>query len=383
MRYLRAVWRVVLWALACLMIVILITVGAVRLRLYVLRYRAESLLADMETITLRQTTFRDVQPMFLKWRRWTRFDGPCSQVRCKFDISLDDINSPLYSFLYEHDTWFDLAAHLGERPAEIRAEVTVLNGIVWSEGIAFGIENRTWSDGRPYIEMTSGEAISVSKSDPRMTWQWHLHPDYAIWWPGNLQNQVRLQFTPFANFADIHRLMSLNFSCLTRIVPCRDKKEIMPEALAQVAHWSSLPDDEDDPKNRCTNPLALELSARDSPNIVVATVSARRVVSEFGGKVGAPLGNARVILILRERLKTRGENRAPSKLFVLKNPQLRDLERPGSREIVFYKDDSFDAYSVTGCSLSAATPQNLSAVRRGIAEDTRPPGLPDFAFQYF
>jgi hypothetical protein len=385
MHRLRSAGRIFLWAFACVLIVTFVTVLSIRVHLYVLRHRAELLLADVESITLRQATFHDVQPIFLRWRRWGKFDGPCSEARCTFDVSLSEIDTPLNRFLYDHNRLINLAARFGERPTGIRAEFTVLNGLVWSEGIAFGIENSGWyPDGRPNIEMTSGEATSVSKIEPRVTadWHWRLRPDYTIRWPDNLPNQVRLQFTPFANFVDIHRLMSLNFSCLTRSVPCTHKEDIMPKALAQVAYWTSLPDDAGDRKTFCDDPLALELLARDSRNIVIATVSAKRLILEYGGEPGVRASRKyRRLLILQERLKNRAESKALLKLFVLENPAPEVLYRPGDRVILFYKDDGFNAYSITGCSPLAVTPPHLSAVRRGIAEDTRPAGLPDHAFQ--
>jgi hypothetical protein len=382
MSYLRSIWRITLWTCASLVILGFITIVTVRVRRYILRQRAEMLLADMESISLRQTTFRDVQPILLRWRRWAKYDGPCSQAHCTFDILLSGFDTPLNRFLYDHGTLLDLAIHLGESPTAIRARFTVLNGVVWSEGIAFGIETRGWgADGRRYVEEISGEASSVSKLDPAF-WgsHWHLHPDYSIRWPTNLPNQVRLQFTPFANPADIHRLMVLDFSCLTRLVPCRDKKDIMPVALAQVAYWQSLPDDSVDWERQCDDPMVIELLARDSRNIVIAHVTGNRLLSEDRGELG--LRSYQMTLVLQRGLKTsaRWNGQMPLKL-PLAYPLSVVPPQPGTLAIVFFKDDSFDTYSTAGCSPLPLTPAHLSSIRRGIAEDSRPSGLPDYAFQ--
>lgn len=392
MRGLRSAGGTFLWVFACVLAVSLVTVVSIRVHLYILRHRAELLMADMESITLRQTTFVDVQPLFLRWRHWGEFEGPCSEARCKFDISLSEVDTALNRFLYRHDALFNLAASLGVRPTRIRAELTVINGLVWSEGIAFEIENRGWyPDGKPYVDIMSGDATSWSILDPVGTaeWHWRLHPDYTIWGPSNLPNVISLNFTPFANFAEIHRLMSLNFSCLTRIVPCKTDNEIMPEAFARVAYWSSLPDDTSSQKNPCDDALKIEYSARDSRNIVIATVSTKRVVRDYESEPGGQHFHEQLrMLILQERLKNTGINKAPSRIFLLDSPELwtpgSEVQlRPGSSVFLFYKDDSFDRYSLTGCSPSDVTQPNLAAIRRGIAEDNRPPGLPEHAFQFF
>ena len=52
-------------AISCVSLVspILLAAVAARTQRYVLRHRAEALLADMQSIKLRQTTFHDVQPI--------------------------------------------------------------------------------------------------------------------------------------------------------------------------------------------------------------------------------------------------------------------------------------------------------------------------------
>ena len=47
---------------------------------------------------------------------------------------------------------------------------------------------------------------------------------------------------------------------------------------------------------------------------------------------------------------------------------------------MFFRDDKFGPYSTSGCGPLPLTPAHLLSVRRGIAEDTRPSGLPDYAW---
>jgi hypothetical protein len=259
----------------------------------------------------------------------------------------------------------------------------VLDGVVWSEHIAFAMFIRGWNaDGTPDNDIVGGSATSESRlilgvDDPH----WGLHPEYTIWWPANLPNEVSLEFTPFADPDEIHRLMYMNFSCLTRWAPCRDKKDIMPVALARKAYWTSLPYDPDVWAHQCSDPLFLELCARDSPDILLLEVSTSQPVRREDGQE-----NSRehiLTLRIQEVLKARAkfDSQAPLKLLFLETTsrEANKLATRGGRMILFFRDvPSFE--SMDGCSPMAPTPANLTAIRRGIAEDTRPVRLSQFDF---
>ncbi|MFZ3215144.1 MAG: hypothetical protein WA192_03705 [Candidatus Acidiferrales bacterium] len=116
MPYFLSVGRIALRICAALMILVFVAGTIVRGQRYLLRHRAKTLLANMQTISLRQTTFRDVQPIMIRWRRWGSYDGPCDEAHCSFNIQLSDLNTPLSQFLYEHRAAFALATHLGDPP---------------------------------------------------------------------------------------------------------------------------------------------------------------------------------------------------------------------------------------------------------------------------
>lgn len=377
MRYPLSFGRIALRICAALVVFVFVAGIIARGQRYLLRHRAEMLLADMQTISLRQTTLRDVQPMMIRWRRWGSYDGPCDEVHCSFNIQLSDLNIPLSQFLYGHRAAFALANLFGEPPTAIRAHFTVIDGIVWSESIGFGIETQgRGSEDRRYVELLGGSARSISKTDP-LFWgpNWHLHPDYNISWTGKMRDQMQLELTPFANPADIHRLMVLNLSCLTRLIPCRDKNDFMPVAVVQLAYWRSLPDESTNIEDQCDDPMTVERFGRDSRNIAIAQVTTGRVIPEESDV------NSRIYdltLTLQQELKARAQwnSQKPLKLS-MSYPMSIALPQPGSSVLVFFNDDSFGPYSTDGCSPLPATAPNLSAVRRGIAEDNRPSDLPD------
>ncbi len=128
-------------------------------------------------------------------------------------------------------------------------------------------------------------------------------------------------------------------------------------------------------EHQCDDPMTIERFGRDSRNIAIAKVKAGRVISE------EPDIDSRgydMTLTFQQELKVRAHwNRQTPLELSMSYPMSIALPQPGSSVIVFFKDDSFGQYSMDGCSPLPATAPNLAAVRRGIAEDNRPSGLPD------
>jgi hypothetical protein len=370
MGYLR---KAALWTCLPLTSVLLLVAVGSRTQRYILRHRAEMLLADMQSINLRQTTFHDVEPIMARWQRWGTYDGPCSESHCSFAVHLSELDTPLNRFTLRHSSAFAVATFLGQPPVAIHAYLTVVDGIVWDEGIAFGIETQEWSpDGRRYVDLISGSARTVPKLDMGWGPHWHLHPDYNIYWAANQQNQIQLEFSPFANSNDVHRLMAFNFSCLTRFDPCQDKKEIMPLALAEREYWVSLPDDPTEIESECDD-ATIEIFGRDSRSIAVAKVLDGHV-SSYNPEIGSQGYELTAALQYELKSRTRWSSLGPLKLS-MSYPISATLPRPGNLVVLFSKDDNFSEYSLAGCSPLSLTTAHLDSIRRGIAEDTRPSAL--------
>lgn len=133
---------------------------------------------------------------------------------------------------------------LGGRPATITASAGMRDGVVWSKGFSVVIETywHNIPDFNPdrwfeySLIATTGSVPQLDFSgqnwvDPQIT----LHPNYIISRPGGCEICIMgyVHFTPYADPADIRRLMQLNLSCLTRIHPCLDQSDIMPAAWKQ------------------------------------------------------------------------------------------------------------------------------------------------------
>jgi hypothetical protein len=132
---------------------------------------------------------------------------------------------------------------MGGRPAKIIANVGMRDGVVWSKGFFVGIEtywhNIPKTDSARWFEYTLAADIhTVPWFDHSRTLdgdQLTRHPNYLISRPGGCEGCIEgyVYFTPSADPVDIHRLMQLDLSCLTRIHPCVDQSDIMPSAWRQ------------------------------------------------------------------------------------------------------------------------------------------------------
>lgn len=220
----RLIWRFLLWLVCAGIVTGLVVLMGIRIERRILRGRAEALMADMQSITLRQTTFQQVQPIFARWRRWGKFVRPCSPARCEFDIRLHALDSRPDRYLYRDRAIFQLASLVGESPAAVSARIEVLDGVVSSEQIGFAIETPG--------HLLSGQAASSPTIDLPSGARATPHAEYAVWSPPNFPDMVRLEFTPSADPSQIHRLMAIDFSCMTRWHPCQSRNQIMPAAMA-------------------------------------------------------------------------------------------------------------------------------------------------------
>lgn len=64
--------------------VVLLTFAAVQFQQWMLRWRAERLMADMHQIRLYQSTWADAQRLMYKWGAWGHYDGSCTAVECRY-----------------------------------------------------------------------------------------------------------------------------------------------------------------------------------------------------------------------------------------------------------------------------------------------------------
>jgi hypothetical protein len=181
-----------------------------------------------------------------------------------------------------------------------------------------------------------------------------LHPEYAVGSPSGCYGclEAHVVFTPYADPADVRRLMDINFSCLTRWHPCQKQEDILPTGWnAATAEGNS----EKTAAQRPCGPEVVRVLSRESLRVAIGTVTTSETAS---GK-----GTVRV----DEDLKP-GDFRFAPKEYSFVRP-LRGRERLRGRYILFFEylhSDPFERNST--CWPLPASAENMIAARRGLAE---------------
>ncbi len=367
---------------------------------YLLRRRAELLLAEVQSLELRKTPWPEAQQQFQHWAANRKFDDACNEHQCSLKITLLDLvygslsrtNGALVR-LDDYFRWrFKLSYEIGPfvrmqqalvltymraggRPGGVVATIGMRNGVVWSKGFYVRLETYVHprffgGAGNTFVLMADTQSIPRF-GENGVYWNDDLmhHPNYLIGGPNACLGCVDgwAKFTPYADPADIHRLMQFDLSCLTRWHPCLTQSDIMPAAWAQYLAENAR---SDEPRYQpgCP-PFLIEMLGRDTDIIAaVEILKYRETVDSWSDHRGT--ASIRVL----ERLKALadwkpGETRKVSIWFGTdaENGKLR----AGSRLIFFGSKGSSQMLIVPdrACPVVTANETNLRLVRRGIDQD--------------
>jgi hypothetical protein len=195
-----------------------------------------------------------------------------------------------------------------------------------------------------------------------------LHPEYYVSTgrPTSSTLGALAEFTPYADPADVKRLMDIDFSCLTRWRPCQTGADIAPTA------WNEATAEE---KKRRAARNSAELACSPDAVRVLARESRRAVIGEVGTigpwfKLHGDPDSADVKILLKDDLKQCNF----SFLSVLQNYSFSESlpvkRKLGDRYILFFRyPDGLYSDTDRACELLPATKENLEAAQRGVAED--------------
>ena len=405
MSRLRLLRNAVLIPLLCVSSLLVLAWLASQIEQHNFRRRAVRLLAEVQALDLRQTPWNQVQSQFRSWGSAVQIDGntPCDEHNCHVAIVLEE---GVYRFLYSANVFVRLDRYLrwrlklpdnasplgraylallhayiraGGRPAEVLADLQVHDGIVWKKGLRVVIvaySPTLFAGVHEYSLMADAGTLarfrgSTSNSvDPQVT----LHPNYTIGAPDGCEICIFgwVYFTPYADRADIRRLMQFDLSCLTRFHQCLTQADLMPLAWSQYQAelprvqqlWTSPPP---------CSPSLLEWLGRDSIKMaaveIVGSVHTESV-PPLPGRYGHV--DVRVLAPLKGLPDWHpGELRTVIVTATSREPEV--LLRPGLRLIAFgtccgnHVQLQFDLWR--GCPFVPLTDTNLALVRRGLAQD--------------
>src|SRR6266536_481154 len=134
-----------LGAVVCLSALLL--AAGVRLDNYILRRRAEHLLADIRSLELRKSTYSDARKTMDRYGDNVRIEGPCQPYWCDALISLDNTVWKHIAFFGKRQNLLHFYSGVGGRVAYVRASIRVRNNIVWGKRFAEIVESGTcWKE---------------------------------------------------------------------------------------------------------------------------------------------------------------------------------------------------------------------------------------------
>ncbi len=360
----RKILRMLGWVIAGLCVTVLILAAAIRVDQYLLRRKAERLLADLKSLEMRKSTYQDARQVMDRWEEEMHQEGPCRPYWCDVWITLGDFIARHQVFFANHQKftyWFrSIYRFLGARPEMITGSIRVRRNFVWGKGIGALIENYT-------VHTLVGAAHSGFHSNVISS----LHPEYAIEDKSGRWIYAEVVFTPYADPKDVRRLMDINFSCLTSRHPCKTVADILPTAWNEYTAEEQLANDSV-LQQKCS-PDVIRVLSRESERVVIGEVI--NLVSGVSNWACDSSQRCTLVptprVILQSDLKPRNPLFPSDPEFLLFSHLLPMKAKLGDKYIFFFAYPIVE-YSVdrdSACSPLPATNENLEAVRRGIAED--------------
>jgi hypothetical protein len=389
------------WAVLVLLVtsfvLLLLTLSVSEVEQLRLRRRSERLLTEIQSIEMRKTPWAEAQTRLQPWGSNTKLDDHCNPHKCSLEITLSDLVYPYISganafqrlddyarwrfklgynvgpFVRIETAWLRLYTRIGGHPARIQATVGMRNGTVWSKGFSVLIltDERNnppfirdrWDGFYPLF----AETRSVSRFDVGGD---HLHLNYPIGQPSACEGCGTgwARFTPYADSADVRRLMQIDLSCLTRWHPCMDQRAVMPAAWAQ--YTAELNHAGEERTQAVCSPAISEMLGRDSARIATGKIlDYRDTVEDHGYRDG--LATVCVLESIKGATDwTPGQNHKAGVSRGL-TQEYADLRR-GVEVVLFGRWDRSNEMRLDpgyGCPLVLANESNLTLIRAGIAQD--------------
>jgi hypothetical protein len=389
MTYKKWIFRILRVVALSALAAILFTFFAVQFQQRLLRFRAERLMADMHQIRLYQSTWADAQRLMYRWGAWGHYDGSCTAKDCRYDISLTDASWRSWDrgrkgdagWLWRHQIAYVLYRWLGGRYAIVHCGFIVQDGTIWRTitWVNLAVPPRSLDkEDFGYVLIAgakSQQALRRSESGG-----WVLggddvpaeHPYYKVGRPGGCTfcEDVEVTYSTRTPEAEINRLTSFDFSCLTSFFSCKIPEDIMP-AVREEGLYGDL-----DPRRYAhpTPPSSTEYCnsllwavARDSGTAFVVDVLS--ISQEMGPNGPYPMAKIRVAEYLKgdalwpvgSVINAPAEGMDPGKRYVV----LPDEITYGKRDR--YEDES--EIVPVRCGVQQDTPEVRRELGKGFAQN--------------
>jgi hypothetical protein len=352
-----------------------------RASLFVRVRQAETLLSQVKTLRVRESTFQDAKQLADQYDgkvdyHWITDDHrePCTVERCKFMISLGTWPEHQPGFIEE------ALRFVGIRAYGVEAAVGVRNGRVMETefGVTteakLGTTGEQWlaavakvSDRFPRSDHSEGHRQGLDKHPNREV----IHPHFTITGGGQI---IVSEVTADTNAAEKERPFNFRLSCISSLMGCSELRELAPSAWEDLTALSKEQEEQvEEPRNygACST-RSLARIARDIDNVLLVEV--KRVFPVK--KAGDSLQDVEFQLI--EVLK--GQTDKHLSRFPLEVPEADaaaggrtpalppNTFSPGNQLLLFLKEGEIDFIPYPHCEVVPASGENLAVVRRTLAQ---------------
>jgi hypothetical protein len=238
---------------------------------WLLRWRAERLLADIRALEVNKSSLSDAQAFMKKWGKWAD-GGGCDAGDCRFLFRIENRFPGEVSHWSQRRAYWELHLldRLGLRPAEIGAMVFVRHDVVTDKLFLVKIyppEHATWD---PHLGESNaiGTLIEEGPRLPPIAVKGHRYPN-RLFFPN--REGLTVIFTPDEDRTEVARLMDVRFACITSLHHCTSQRELVPAAYDEWEHAKEITADQHE---SCEMPYWV--LARDAKNVLSADVVSAR-----------------------------------------------------------------------------------------------------------
>jgi hypothetical protein len=368
---------------------VLLLFAAVQFQQHLLRWRAERLMADMHQIRLYQSTWADAQRLMDRWGAWGHYDGSCTEKDCRYEIDLtstgwhswDKEQNRFEERTSRHQSIYNFYRWLGGKNAIVHDAFIVQDGTIWRTNTWVNIEvppNLFDFGGGSYLLVVGSKGQQALRRSEGGGWVLGgddvpaEHPYYKMGRPGGCEDclMAGITYSTHTPQAEIERLTSFDFSCLTRLISCKLPEDLMPAAreghlydyLDPNSHEPSIA-----PRSNEYCKTFLWAVARDAGTVLIADVLSVKQAKGYNG----PYQLAKVKI--NDYLKGGAYGPLGSLRFVEAKEMI-----PGKQYIVFPEEDTYgkrDRYSDDSlivpctCGVQEDTPENRRELEKGFAQN--------------
>lgn len=265
-------WKLCKWVLTSLLVLYLVLLAAVQISQRIMRRRAEHLFSDLRGLQLEKSSWSDAQPLMQRWGRWGHYRGACDADHCEYWILFDPLGMvPRLTKIPESLSDFfiqpveaansALHAHLSFVEGGFRLQNNLVIGTWFTVGSAKPI-----GSGRIMGRVNGTRTRDL---EPYGLWPGKdPHPEYRTVLRSGTIGAFFTQFTAATKPEDVEWLTAVNFSCITRWVPCEERGDLLPSAWAKYtaetervsAAWERI--------GKCAYPLQDLVEASDRVAVV-------------------------------------------------------------------------------------------------------------------